>query len=170
MKLTHCFLFAVTALVYISCQKSLSFEKEEEEKPTAVPNDFKHNVMTYRYRLVAFYSDKPINFIPGDSVKRSETDLWNYVPGYLKDDDYLFTSDSTFTIYQNQWKIPTNNADSIKARYSIDTVAGKTIFTFVDYHYEPFKYELDSFNKDYFLVHVAGPDGSRLYSKFARRP
>jgi hypothetical protein len=147
------------------CTKSISSEENAAKKQA---DAFKASITTHKYTPVAFYSDKPIDYITTDNVVKSETDLWIYVKDYIKDDVNLFNDNGTVTVYQNAVKFPGNNAATLTENYSVSVNGTDVMFTFVDYNYVPTTYRLQEFNDAYFIVYVDGPSGSKLFSKFAR--
>jgi len=148
------------------CTKSVSSEENNAAQQRA--DAFSANIKTHKYKPVAFYSDKPIDYITNDTEVRSETDLWIYVKDYIKDDINLFNPDGTVTIFQNAVKMPGNESASFTMRYGASVVNKEVMFDFVDYNYVVSHYKLEQFDDAYFTVYVDGPSGSKLYSKFAR--
>src|SRR5687768_264901 len=55
---------------------------EDKEKATALSEFLKND----KLRLAKYYSETPIDYIDTDDVVMEETDLWNYVSLWLKDD------------------------------------------------------------------------------------
>lgn len=130
--------------------------------------DFQTNVQTHKYKVAAFYSDKPIDYITSDTEVKSETDLWAYVKEHIKDDENYFGANGSLVIDQKSIKMPGNDNQTINTNYSISAKGADVIVTFVDYTYKALEYKLHEFDNAYFTVYIDGPSGSKLYSKYAR--
>jgi hypothetical protein len=152
--------------IFSGCTKSVSNEESNEAQKRA--DAFQTSINAHRYKPVAFYSDKPIDYITNDNEVKSETDLWLYVKDYIKDDINYFNNNKTVTIFQNAVKMAGNESPTITADYGAMVVGKEVMFNFVDYNYVPTQYRLEQFDDAYFTVYVDGPAGSKLYSKFAR--
>jgi hypothetical protein len=148
-----------------SCSKAVS---DEDPATKQKATDFQAAVLSHKYKLVAFYSDKPIDYITSDAEVRSETDLWKYVKFHVLDDENYFGANGELTIYQKTNKFPGNEAETLKGTYGISVRGTDVLFKFVDYIYVPTEYKLQEFDNAYFTVYIDGPSGSKLYSKFAR--
>lgn len=157
-------LMGMTCLV-MACSKPVSDEEKAAKQKSA---DFLASVQQHKYKLVAFYSDKPIDYITSDSEVRAETDLWSYVKPHVIDDDNFFGANGALTVYQNAEKFPGNDNEQINAGYSISPKGVDVACGFVDYLYMPLEYKLQEFDNAYFTLYIDGPSGSKLYSKFAR--
>jgi hypothetical protein len=118
--------------------------------------DFQASVQDHKYKLVSFYSDKPIDYITNDAEV------------HVPDDENYFGANGALTIYQNADKFPGNNSEQINGSYSISVRGSDVIFKFVDYIYVPTEYKLLEFDNANFIVYIDGPSGSKLYSKFSR--
>jgi hypothetical protein len=165
MRKLYLVLIPIALWICSGCTKSLSSEDNAAKKKA---DEFKASVTSHKYKPVAFYSDKPIDYITNDNEVKSETDLWIYVKDYIKDDENQFNDNGTVTIYQNAVKFPGNNAPTLTEDYSISANGSDVMMKFVDYNYVPTTYRLQDFNDTYFTVYVDGPSGSKLFSKFAR--
>ena len=152
--------------IFAGCSKTVSNEQNNAAQKRA--NDFQASIKGHKYKPVAFYSDKPIDYITTDNEVKSETDLWVYVKSYIKDDVNLFGDNGSLTIYQNTDKMPGNEAATLPAVYGTLVKGTDVMFNFVDYNYVATQYRLDQFDNAYFTIYVDGPAGSKLYSKFAR--
>ena len=72
-KLNLIIFMGITAcLGMVSCSKTVS-EEDAATKQKSV--DFQNALTSHKYKLVAFYSDKPIDYITSDAEVRSETVL-----------------------------------------------------------------------------------------------
>jgi hypothetical protein len=161
---TFILLLAITCLG-AACRKPISEEETAAKQRSA---DFLASVKQQKYKLVAFYSDKPIDYITTDSEVRSETDLWAYVTLHVIDDENYFAPDGVLTIYQKANKFPGNESEQINGSYEITARGVDVIFKFVDYIYVPTEYKLHEFDNTSFVVYTNGPSGSKLFSKFMR--
>jgi len=165
MKRIYYLLTATSAIFCISCNKSTSEEdKKLQEQATA----FQASIVNHTYRLTNFYSDKPIDYNPYDSVVKSETDLNIYVLPYLWDDQYTYSNAGKLDIAQGANKIGGESADVLHFDYQIGVKPGNVYFNYFDYYYKPMQYNLDSFNDSTFIIWVNGPIGSKLFSRFVR--
>jgi hypothetical protein len=165
-KLNLLFIIGIAACMGMaSCSKALS---DEDPATKQKATDFQTSVTAHKYKLVAFYSDKPIDYITSDAEVRSETDLWKYVKVHVLDDENYFGSNGELTIYQKADKFPGNESETINGNYGISIRGTEVFFKFVDYIYVPTEYKLQEFDNAYFTVYIDGPSGSKLYSKFAR--
>ncbi len=161
------YLMVIPALwLCTGCAKSVSNEETDAAQKRA--DEFTASVKAHKFKPVAFYSDKPIDYITNDAEVKSETDLWIYVKDYIKDDINLFNGDGTVTIFQNANKMPGQETPTLSASYGAVVIGKEVKFNFVDYNYVPTLYRLDQFDNAYFTVYIDGPAGSKLYSKFAR--
>jgi len=148
-----------------ACSRSLS---DEDPATKQKATDFQAAVLQHKFKLVAFYSDKPIDYITSDAEVRSETDLWKYVKFHILDDQNFFGANGELTIYQNADKFPGNDNETITGTYGISVNGKDVMMKFVDYIYVPTTYRLLEFDNAYFTIYVDGPSGSKLYSKYAR--
>jgi hypothetical protein len=148
-----------------SCSKALS---DEDPAAKQKATDFQASLTAHKYKLVAFYADKPIDYITSDTEVRSETDLWKYVKFHVLDDENYFGANGALTIYQKVDRFPGNDAETINGTYGVSVRGSEVFFKFVDYIYVPTEYKLQEFDNAYFTVYIDGPSGSKLYSKFAR--
>ena len=165
MRKLHLLLFIGITVFGMACSKSLS---EEDSAAKTRAADFQAAVQSNRYMLVSFYADKPIDYITNDADVKSETDLWPYVKPHIKDDEYFFGANSALTINQKTDRIAGNDAATINGSYTIAAKGTDVSVTFVDYLYSPLDYRLHEFDNSFFTVYVDGPNGSKLYSKYAR--
>ena len=154
------FLLTVTVLL-AGCTKELSLENGKPDEPA--------KEISRKYQLKAFYSDIPLDFIETDDVIKSETDLWSYVKEYIKDDiNELFNDSTLLLVYQNEIKIPGNDAPVLQKYYGIDTDGDGKFINYIGPKYETLQYRLQEFNDDYFIIYIKWKHGSTLYSRFER--
>ena len=160
-------LFILSGLALTSCQKSLSDEgNEETNKARAV--QFQSAIHGNNYKLTAFYSDKPIDYITFDAVVKAETDLWEYVKYYLKDDLNSFTGDASVLIQQNAVKIPGDDSPQLSRSYSTGFDKSFVYFNFIEEAYKPQQYKLSEFDGSKFVLYIDWPGGVKLFSKFEK--
>lgn len=164
-KLYSMLVMAAALSLGTACNKSLS---EEDSAAKKRAGEFQTSVEAHKYKIAAFYSDKPIDYITSDTEVKSETDLWAYVKEHIKDDENFFGAGGTLTVYQKAVKIPDNSAETITTGYSIGAKGAEVGVTFVDYSYKPLEYKLHEFDNAYFTIYVDGPNGSKLFTKYAR--
>lgn len=165
MRKLNLLFFAGMVCLVTSCSKSLS---EEDAAAKQRATDFQKSLEAHKYKLVAFYSDKAIDYITSDNDVKAETDLWAYVKPHVVDDENYFGTSGALTIYQKANKMPGSTQEEINAQYGISVRGTDVMFKFVDYVYVPTEYKLQEFDNAYFTVYVDGPSGAKLYSKYAR--
>jgi hypothetical protein len=157
--------FSIIAFIVIifipSCSKELSAENQLQSEKLKV------FVQGKKFQIAEYYSDRPIDYDESDSVVKQETDLWQYVSSWLKDDLNSFDFNSnTVSIEQVVRKIPNNNAAVIVQTISVGEDKEGAYFTFLDYRYQPFTYRLVEINADYFIVYANWHSGAKVYTKF----
>jgi hypothetical protein len=179
MRSFYALLIPVALFVLTSCEKELSYEGGLVPPPPTVPppvpppaepteeEKFATLLADNKFQLRAFYSNIPIDYNEGDAEIKQETDLWNYVAPYLKDDVNTFSGSSDdVTIEQNERKRP-GLADSLLTRqYTIGTDEEGMYIIFLDYQYNPLQYRVHEFGEDYFILSIAGSQGATLFSRF----
>lgn len=161
-------MFVMGSLVFATACSKTGAGGEDNAAAKQRAADFQANVQSHKYKVAAFYSDKPIDYITSDTEVKSETDLWAYVKEHIKDDENYFGANGTLTIDQKLVKMPGNETQTINGSYNIVARGADVIVTFVDYSYKPLEYKLQEFDNAYFTVYIDGPAGSKLYSKYAR--
>ena len=149
-----------------ACRKQPTAAELEKKKAEQFHTTLQQSL---KFRLTAYYSDKPIDYIESDSVQLLETDLWKYVRDYVKDDYYLFTSAGDVEVIQNALKIPSDFSDTIRYNYNVNAEGDHTDFNFYDYEYNPLTYKLAEFSADYFIVYVTRGDAN-IYSRYEKVP
>ena len=160
-------LFVLSGLVLTSCQKALSDEAGEEANKARAAQ-FQSAIQGNNYKLTAFYTDKPIDYVTTDAVVKSETDLWDYVRPHLKDDVNSFTGDASAVILQNAVKIPGDDSPQLSRPYSTSFDKSFVYLNFVDDGYKPQQYKLSEFDGSKFILFVDWPGGVKLFSKFEK--
>jgi hypothetical protein len=154
---------ALSLILFTGCQKELSFENGQLVDPGPSKE------ISRNYRLTAFYSDIPIDFIEYDNEIRSETDLWAYVKEYIKDDiDEIFIDSALVIVHQNENKIQGNDTPLLERTYKVGTDADGMYMTFLGPEYEELHYRLLEMNEDYFIIYLNWKHGSKIFSRFER--
>jgi hypothetical protein len=136
----------VLVAVAISCKKSESTDdgiKPEDKEKAAALQTF---LQSDKFRLKKYYSETPIDYIDTDQVVKSETDLWQYVSGWLHDDAYVFGSNGTVTVEQNAMKIPGDSTPTLSRSYAVKADKNGVGFDFIGHEYQDLKYRLITFN------------------------
>ena len=154
----------IAASSLLSCQKELSFENPVPPPIIEKPADSNPP----KFQLKAFYSDIPIDFNETDDEVVLETDLWNYVKAYVKDDHHIFLDDSTIEVTQNEIKMPGLTDEVFLRPYSVgqDDLGEYMIYLTADYG--SVKYRLHERTEYYFVVSLKWKDGARVFSRFER--
>ena len=158
-------LTALGLFLLSSCQKEYSAETMGLLSP-------KDTFMNYllknkTFKLDAFYSDVPIDFNPYDTVA-PRTDLWQYVRDYLKDDTLVFLPGNLAQIIQGPNLISVGTPPVINVNYgAVSDSTGALLFNFVDYDYQPFTYQLLTFNDSSFVVFIQTPS-AKLFTRYRR--
>lgn len=151
-------LILLTLCIFLSgCSKELSLETGQTAKPVI------------KYQLKAYYSDVPIDFVQNDSVVKQETDLWEYVYDYVKDDYSVFSDSGTdVVVYQNSLKMSGLEDSILYKTYSIGVDAEGDYIQFLGPDYQPFSYRLQIFTDDYFIIYFEWKPGINIYSRFEK--
>ncbi len=159
---------AIILLSLVSCSKEYSLESGKPIDINAIKVDqFNSLIVEKKVQLKAFYSDTPIDYNETDNVVKEETDLWPYVSSWLKDDFTSFGSNgSSVTVEQNTVKMPGLNDDILHRSYTITKEDDGVYITFLDYQYQPLKYELYKVGVDYFILSIKWNNGATLFSRF----
>lgn len=175
-------LLMLLAVVFVSCNKDLSYEggyippveppvvePPVEEPPVLSDSDnFKQFLVDFNFQLRDFYSDIAIDFNEEDNQTLSETDLWHYVPQYLRDDVNDFDEDGTVSINQHQVKKPGFDDDMLIRSYSVGEDENGVFITFLDSDYNPLSYRVAEIGEDYFILSIEWTQGAVLYSRFEK--
>ena len=159
-------LFALVSLM--GCKKELSLEQSASYIKEA--QDFKAFLTDKNFRLTAFYTDTPIDYVENDAEVKSETNLWSYVSGYLKDDTNTFHDDLTVDIAQNAIVMPGLTTAVLSRTYSIGSDGVGVYMQFLDYEYNPLTYRLKEISADHFIIYFLWKNGISLYSRFDLLP
>ncbi len=178
MKPVQCFsglVFFFLSILVSNCGKELSLELYAPPPPVTpgpppdpeplTAEDLKNMLIDGRFQLRAFYSDIPVDYNTSDAEVIEETDLWEYVIYYLKDDINLF-HEGEVLIEQHTNKAPGQSADTLTRTYLVEENADGIFMTFLDYQYNPLVYRVYEFADDYFILSVEWEQGATLFSRF----
>src|SRR5215217_5128612 len=132
------YLIPVLLLFFFACKKD---SDPAPEDPAQTENEIKAaELQTFlqanKFELSRYYSDTPIDYIDTDQVVKAETDLWDYVSPWIKDDRYTFNSDGTVTIEQNALKIQTDSTATLSRNYSVEANDNGVTFNFIGHIYQ----------------------------------
>lgn len=162
----------IAALIIFStgCKKELSLEGQEL-KPELPEEPVEPPVKTFpKFQLKAFYSDIPIDFDETDGVVKLETDLWEYVQDYIKDDVIVFLENDSLEIHQNEKKLPGLEDAVLYRSFSIFMESSKEFMNYLTPAYAPLKYRLYEMTEDHFIIGLKWKDGAYVFSRFAKVP
>ena len=134
--------------------------KAEALKSFLLANDFK---------LTKYYSDTQIDYIDTDDVVKNETNLWEYVSIWLKDDRYSFQSNGQTVIEQNADKIETDNSATISKSYGVTADKDGVQFSFLSHLYTPLNYRLVEMNDSAIIVSATW-NGKTVNSEYKVSP
>jgi len=157
-------LIALSFSAMYSCTKNGDTKALNETKA----KEFKAILDLKHFRLVDFYSDKPIDYVTTDTEVKSETDLKIYIKPYLLDDDNYFDNEGGVVITQNTQKKPGLTDPLLNRNYSVSSDENGVYLDFLDYDYNPIKYKLGEFTTAGFTIYLDWPGGARVFSRFDR--
>lgn len=160
-------------LLLASCEKDLSLENAQPAPPVTPveppPPPGPPIEQSRQYKLTAFYSDVPIDFIENDDEIKVETDLWAYVQKYLKDDVFEFTNNSDeLLVHQGDTTIPGNDSAVLHRTFSIGTDGNGQYIRFLGPEYEVLRYRLQEMTDDHFIIWLKWRQNAKVYSRFDR--
>lgn len=138
---------------------------EDKEKATALSEFLKND----KLRLAKYYSETPIDYIDTDDVVMEETDLWNYVSLWLKDDAYAFDPSGVVTVEQNANRIATDTSAVLTRNYAVFADEEGVGFDFIGHEYQQLSYRLISFS-DTGLIVSATWNGKKVISEYKPVP
>lgn len=157
----------MAALCISACKKGDEVSSENQDKA----EQFKASIVSKKYQVREYYSDKAIDYNEEDEEVKSETDLFAYVSPWIKDDWNVFdVASGKVAITQNEQKIPSDNADVLSKDFSVSAEKDGVYFNFLNYQYQPLKYHLVEFTNDYFIVYADWHSGAKVYTKFVVVP
>lgn len=154
---------ALIAVGLYSCKKKDEVSAENKEKS----EQFKAAIVSQQYQVKDYYSDKPIDYIETDEEVKQETDLFEYVSPWIKDDHNVFdVSTNKVTITQNATKIAGNSAETLVKDFFIGADKDGVYFDFLNYQYEPLRYRLVEFTNTHFVVYTDWTAGAKVFTRF----
>ncbi|HUQ66827.1 MAG TPA: hypothetical protein VM101_11765 [Flavitalea sp.] len=161
------YIVSVLAFFFFACKKDSDSApsdpvKAANEKKAA---DLQVFLKANQFELTRYYSDTPIDYIDTDQVVKAETDLWDYVSPWIKDDRYSFNSDGTVTIQQNAVKIQSDSSATLSRDYSVVGDASGVTFNFIGHIYQSLNYNLIEFS-DTLLKVNAKWNGNTVISEY----
>jgi hypothetical protein len=151
-----CFLFT-------ACNKK---GKENEKKA----NEFKAFTSAKKFKIVSFYSDKPVDYEENDTEVKAETELWPYVKDYVRDDINRVVDNGQVHIDQMAIKYFGEDEGTLIRPFSVVSDRTGAYLNFVDYFYNPLRYKLHEFKDDYFIIYIEFRGGARIFSKYQLVP
>ena len=162
-------LLIALAFVLFACHKkseSVDPIRQEDKLKAAALSEF---LKSSEFRLTAYYSESPIDYIDTDQVVKAESDLWPYVSIWLKDDAYSFDNSGHVIIQQNANRIDTDTAAILTRNYSVEADVEGVGFKFMGHEYQPLNYRLISFTDSNLLV-SASWNGKKVISEYKTLP
>jgi len=162
----YSFLIAL-AFIVIACNKENNpalvdpIDPADKAKAAAL-SDFLEND---KLRLTKYYSETPIDYIDTDQVETLETELWQYVSFWLKDDAYTFDISGNVTVEQNANRISADTTPVLARHYEVFADAEGVGFDFIGHEYQDLPYRLISFS-DTNLVVSAQWNGKKVISEY----
>jgi hypothetical protein len=152
-----------TSLLSSSCKKG--DEASPEDKKRA--EEFKAFIVSKKFQIQEYYADKPIDYVEDDTEVKSETELFNYVSVWIKDDWNVFDlGTNKVTITQNTHKFEFISTDVFTKDIAVGADKKGVYFDFLNYQYGPLKYRVVEFTGDTFLVYVDWHSGAKVYTRF----
>lgn len=160
------FTYLLSALFMVSLLSSCK-KDETSAEDIAKANEFKASLLGKRYQVKEYYSDKPIDYITDDEEVKQETNLWEYVSLWIRDDYNMFDfTTNQVTVSQNEIKIDGNTNAEILKPVAIGADKDGVYFDFLNYQYNPLRYRLVEFTSQYFVVYTGWTGGSSVFTKF----
>lgn len=160
--------YSLLVLLSVATMSSCK-DKDDEINPEYVKRaeEFKAFIQAKPFQIAEYYSDKPIDYIEDDDQVREETDLWQYVSPWLKDDFNVFdNSTNKVTIAQNAVKIGTDNSEVLVRDFAIAADKDGPYFDFLTHEYNPLRYRLVEFTGNHFIVYADWHSGAKVFTKF----
>jgi hypothetical protein len=142
------FRLSVIMLFIYSCNKDDNKQEpdpinpQDKERAQQLTTFLKQN----EFQLSAYYSETPIDYIDTDQVVKAETDLWQYVSLWVKDDRFIFQDNGEVLIEQNEDRIQTDTSATLTRQYGVEADKDGVGFKFVGHEYQPLNYRLITFS------------------------
>ncbi len=162
-------LVAVIAVALFACKKNSEAPdpiRSEDKAKAAALSEF---LKSEEFRLTKYYSDVPIDYIDTDQVVMQETELWQYVSNWLKDDTYSFRDNGDVLINQEATRYDLDTAAVLTRHFSVTADTGGVGFKFLGHQYQDLDYRLISFS-DTNLVVSAKWNGKKVISEYNTVP
>ncbi|HUQ67846.1 MAG TPA: hypothetical protein VM101_16905 [Flavitalea sp.] len=164
----YALLITVTLIVF-ACNKKNDpvdpISSADKAKAAALTEFLKND----KLKLTKYYSETPIDYIDTDQVVKQETELWQYVSNWLKDDTYTFDAEGNVNVQQNVNRIETDTAAILTRHYSVAADPNGVKFDFLGHEYQDLNYRLISFS-DTNLVVSASWNGKKVISEYHTVP
>ena len=117
------------------------------------------------WQLKGYYTLEPVDYDLKDSVP-AKTNHWEYVSGWLKDDQNFFYPDGTISISQMEIWMPGTTMEIISGvNWKVTPTHQGVEWEFLNFTYEPLMYKLISMGENQFKV-SAVLDGHEVISEF----
>ncbi len=153
----------ISGLLSTSCN-----EKGKENEKRA--NEFKSFTSAKKFKIVSFYSDKPVDYEQNDTEVKAETDLWPYVKDYIRDDINRVVDNGQVHIDQMAIKFSGHDEATLIKPFNVISDRTGAYLEFVDYFYEPLRYKLLEFKDNYFIIYIDFQGGAKVFSRYELVP
>ena len=162
-------LILAVAIIVFACNK-----KSEPIDPISSQDRAKAAALTEflqqdKFRLAAYYSETPIDYIDTDQVVTLETQLWKYVSFWLKDDEYTFDASGEVFVDQKDNRIENDSTPVLTRDYSVQADVEGVRFKFLGNEYQDLNYRLVSFSDTHIVV-SANWNGNKVISEYRTVP
>ncbi len=153
--------YCISLLLLSGCSKELSYTnesttliaKENIYQPTIDLADFKEMLNeNYQYRMIKYYSE----------VK----DLWSAVPEWVKDDAYTFRETGDGWIDTNTDQDPDHEIYGWEQSWKISSDKSGIHLEWVDIHYNPVLYTLESYTSNQSFVVSSVVDKIKIFTEY----
>lgn len=142
------FLICMILTTFFACNKDSDPEPVDNVKPEdkVKATELQTFLQANKFSLTRYYSDSAIDYNDTDQVVKAETELWQYVSNWIKDDRYTFNSDGTVTIEQNMNRIQTDTTPILTRNYAVAADESGVEFKFIGHLYQDLNYRLITFS------------------------
>lgn len=140
-------------------------KQEDKDKAAALQTFLQAN----GFQISKYYSETPIDYVDTDQVVKAETDLWQYVSPWLKDDRYTFGADGQVTIQQNTVTLPSDATPTLTRPYAVAADQNGVAFDFLTNEYQPLEYRLITFNDTLLKVNATW-NGHTVVTEYVPSP
>lgn len=162
-------LVVVVAITVFACKKNSEAPdpiRSEDKAKAAALADF---LQSEEFRLTKYYSDVPIDYVDTDQVVMQETELWQYVSKWLKDDTYSFEANGDVMVDQNTARYDVDTVAVLTRHFAVAADAEGVGFKFLGHEYQALDYRLISFS-DTNIVVSAKWNGKKVISEYNTVP